>query len=87
MPNQDFVTSGGDLCCVVFFQEKNNTKENLTVDSKTLPEVEDKKKNTATTDNTINNNTKLSSGLNDHCVNSTKKLHQSSIKESNSPER
>ncbi|XP_074613520.1 uncharacterized protein LOC141873405 [Acropora palmata] len=68
-------------------QEKNNTKENLTVDSKTLTEVEDKKKNTATTDNTINNNTKLSSGLNDHCVNSTKKLHQSSIKESNSPER
>ncbi|XP_015765487.1 PREDICTED: uncharacterized protein LOC107344346 [Acropora digitifera] len=68
-------------------QEKNNTKENLTVDSKTLTEVEDKKENTATTDNTINNNTKLSSGLNDHCVNSTKKLHQSSIKESNSPER
>lgn len=59
----------------------------MTVDSKTVTEDEDKKRNTATKENTINNNTKLSSGLNEQCVNSTKKLHHSGKKESNSPER
>ena len=57
--------------CFSLFQQKNNKKENTPVGSKVPAKDVDKKKNTTATSKTVNNNTKLSSGLKEHCVNST----------------
>jgi len=70
-----------------FFQQKNNKKENIPASSKAPDKDVDKtKKNTTTTSKTVNNNTKLSSGLKEHCVNS-KNLQQSGKTEQNSSKR
>ena len=69
------------------FQEKNNKKENTQVNNKASAKDVDKKKNMSTaTNKTVNNNTKLSSGLKEHCVNSSN-LQQSGKTEQNSSKR
>ena len=69
------------------FQEKNNKKENTQVNNKASAKDVDKKKNMSTaTNKTVNNNTKLSSGLKEHCVNSSN-LQQSGKTEQNSSRR
>lgn len=68
-------------------QEKNNKKENTQVNNKASAKDVDKKKNMSTaTNKTVNNNTKLSSGLKEHCVNSSN-LQQSGKTEQNSSKR
>lgn len=70
--------------CIVsflcFFQQKNSKKENIPAGSNTTAKDVDKKKNMTTSSKTVNNNTKLSSGLKEHCVNST------NLKQSGKPE-
>ena len=69
------------------FQEKNNKKENTQVNNKASAKDVDKKKNMSTaTNKTVNNNTKLSSGLKEHCVNSSN-LQQPGKTEQNSSKR
>lgn len=61
-------------------QQKNSKKENIPAGSNTTAKDVDKKKNMTTSSKTVNNNTKLSSGLKEHCVNST------NLKQSGKPE-
>lgn len=68
-------------------QKSNNKKENIPVSTKMPAKDVDNKRTATTTSKTVNNNTKLSSGLKEQCVNNNTNLQQSGKMEQISSKR